>query len=352
MPYFSELKYLGNRFVDFLEVAVDAGTDVSNITVVIYNPSGTVRSTNVLVASTGTVAGQDVYVIDTTTSATFNGLNANGGAALVVDGTVTQFVSFNGPLTATSGPASGTTSTVVGTTPSGASLESVDGGATYTVQTTPTSGTVPCFLEGTMIRTPQGERRIEDLRAGDLIDTVDSGAQPLLWHGDFKISVKQAALAGTCPIIISKGAWGNGLPLRDLRLSPNHCVVVSGPACMLLFGEDDVLVPAKALLGWPGVRAARPSNPIVYHHLLFSDHQIIFADGLASESLNPGLQVRQGLDAADLTAMEAAFAGEGAAVDQYGSVARRILRPFEADVLMSQMGSDHTVTYDRALEAA
>lgn len=123
MPYLSEVKYLGAGSLDFVEVAVDAGTDVSNIQLVIYNPSGTVRTTNALGSLVGTEHGQDIYVVDAATSATFNGLHANGAAALVVDGTVVQFVSFNRAVTATNGPASGQTSTQIGTTGAGESLE-------------------------------------------------------------------------------------------------------------------------------------------------------------------------------------------------------------------------------------
>lgn len=107
--YISEVKYLGGASVDFIEVAVTAGTDVSNIQVIVYNASGTVRSTNSLGTLVSTLDGKDVYVIDKTTSATFTGLHKFGGVALVDNGTVDSFISFNdgSPITATAGPANG-----------------------------------------------------------------------------------------------------------------------------------------------------------------------------------------------------------------------------------------------------
>ena len=146
--YISEVKYLGGASVDFIEVAVTAGTDVSNIQVIVYNASGTVRSTNSLGTLVSTLDGKDVYVIDKTTSATFTGLHIFGGVALVDNGTVDSFISFDygSPITATAGPANGLTSTQIGSAGSGSSLETnVDGGS-YTLQNSPNSGTIPCFI--------------------------------------------------------------------------------------------------------------------------------------------------------------------------------------------------------------
>ena len=162
-PYFSELKFQGGAALDFIEVAVDAGMDVSNIQVAVYNPNGTVRTTNLLGTIDGTIARRDIYVIDTATSVTFNGLSRNGAVALVENGTVISFLSFNRTVTATAGPANGMNSTALGNTAGGESLETSDDGATYSVQTAPNPGTVPCFLTGTMILCEHGYRPVETL---------------------------------------------------------------------------------------------------------------------------------------------------------------------------------------------
>ena len=81
-PYFSEIKYLGGPSLDFIEVAVDAGTDVSSMVVTIYNASGTVRSSNALSGLTfTTIAGRDVYVIESGAPGTFTGLGKSNGLA-------------------------------------------------------------------------------------------------------------------------------------------------------------------------------------------------------------------------------------------------------------------------------
>jgi len=91
--------------LDFVEIAVDEGTNVSNITVTIYNSNGSIRSVNALETYVSTNAGRDVYIISTASSSTFNGLNKAGAVALSDNGTVVQFISFDdgAPVTATEG---------------------------------------------------------------------------------------------------------------------------------------------------------------------------------------------------------------------------------------------------------
>jgi len=334
-PYLSEIKYLGSGSVDFVEVAVAAGQSVGNIQVVIYHPNGTVRSTNSLGSVVSTISGRDVYVIDSATSATFNGVHANGAIALVVNGTVTSFVSFTGTLSPTVGPAAGMTSTAVGTTGGGQSLESTNG-TSYTVQSTPNSGAIPCFAAGSRILTPSGECAVETLTAGDQVITADSGAIPVRWVGARHLTRRECMSTGALPVQIDAGALGDGRPLTPLTVSPNHCIVVRGSQCELLFGATEVLVPAKALVGFPGFRNVLPRGGIQYYHLLFDRHEVITANGLPSESFFPSHIGLSGLDADDIGQITEALRQSGLTSDSYGASARPILKPFEAAVLNLQ----------------
>ena len=248
MAYISEIKYLGAGSVDFIEIAVPAGTDVSGIELVVYHPNGAVRTTNALGSLVNTQFGQDIYVIDVATSATFTGVHQNGAAALVVDGVVTQFVSFKKEVSPTTGPAAGMTSTQIGTTGNGESLETTDGGATYTVQTSPGSGSIPCFVEGTLIETDMGEVSVENLKPGARVATRDHGFARLRWIGASVVNSGRQRGQKIDPIRIPQGAFGFGKPHQSLDLSPNHKVLLSGPECELLFGEHEVLVEAKELI--------------------------------------------------------------------------------------------------------
>lgn len=149
---------------------------------------------------------------------------------------------------------------------------------------------IPCFTAGTMILTPAGPRLVESIRPGDLVTTLDDGPQVVRWVGRRDLGlgdlVRQPALR---PVELAACALGLGLPDTALSLSPQHRVLLTGAGCALLFGEDEVLVPAHQLLGLPGVR--QPLRPVSYVHLLFDKHQIVQTHGLWSESFQPGPMV-------------------------------------------------------------
>ncbi len=293
-PYISEVKYLGGANKDFIEIAVTTGTDVSNLQVIVYNADGTVRTTNALGSVVNTVAGKDVYVIDTATSSTFNGLHKFGAVALydAATNTVHQFISFTdnaAAVTATEGPANGLTSTEIGQAGAGQSLESTDGGNSYHVLDPPSKGTTPCFLSGTLVLTESGERPIEDLRPGDRVITLDHGAQEILWAGRTRImpSRRAARLISEQPITIRAHAFGPDLPRRDLHVSPNHRVLLDHYRCQLDFGCAQLLAAAGHLVNGTTILRSATRAPILYHHLLFERHEIIFTENLPTESLYP-----------------------------------------------------------------
>jgi hypothetical protein len=83
-PFFSEVRYIGSGSVDFLEVAVSVGADVSSLVVTVYDVLGSVRTTNALSGLTPTTSGDfDIYVIESGSPSTFNGIASNGGGIFV-----------------------------------------------------------------------------------------------------------------------------------------------------------------------------------------------------------------------------------------------------------------------------
>jgi Hint domain len=153
---------------------------------------------------------------------------------------------------------------------------------------------VICFTAGTLIETPDGLRRVEDLRPGDLVQTADDGAQPIRWVG--QRTIRQSAMAGDprlWPVTIRAGAFGPGQPSRDLKVSRQHRILRSGWSCELHFGEPEVLVPAHRLVNGRSVRLDLPDQDVTYVHFLCDRHQIVLAEGLATESFYPSaLSVR------------------------------------------------------------
>lgn len=147
---------------------------------------------------------------------------------------------------------------------------------------------IPCFVAGTLIETPDGLREIETLQAGDLVRNRAGDMVRLRWIGYRSIVPQFHQRQQLFPVRIMRGALGNGCPSRDLMVSPNHRVVMDGPEVELVFGEAEAFVAAKFLVGLPGIFLDLSVTEVSYVHLLFDDHQVIMAEGLASESLHPG----------------------------------------------------------------
>ncbi len=146
-----------------------------------------------------------------------------------------------------------------------------------------------CFTPGTLIDTPAGRRRVEALKPGDLVITRDRGPQPVQWVGQTDVGPQEIeAEPQFRPVRIAKGALGGGLPDRDLVVSPQHRILVTGWKAELLFGEREVLAAAKHLVGRPGIEMDFAPGGVTYLHLMFDRHEIVTANGAAAESFRPG----------------------------------------------------------------
>ena len=154
-----------------------------------------------------------------------------------------------------------------------------------------------CFVTGTLIDTPDGPRRIEDIAIGDLVVTEDHGALPVRWAGSTRLDVTGLmSRPHLRPIRIRAGALGAGVPARDLLLSPQHRVLLTGWRVELFFGEDEVLVPVKQLLSWPGVEIVDDAPGVGYHHIMFDAHEVVRANGMPAESFYLGDQIKDGIE--------------------------------------------------------
>ena len=186
----------------------------------------------------------------------------------------------------------------------------------------------PCFVAGTMIRTPNGEVPIEELNVGDHVQTLSGGCAPILWHGQSTVSPGMQRRAPALRAIhIGRGAIGND---RPLEVSQQHRILIQGYKAELWFGEPEVLVPAKALLRFDRVSFCRSDTEISYHHILLSGHQVVFSNGIPSESLFLGEQLSAGY----VDEIETLFP-ELWQKRKYHKAAKPIVRFREAQVLFS-----------------
>lgn len=152
-----------------------------------------------------------------------------------------------------------------------------------------------CFAAGVGIETPLGRRRVESLRVGDLVLTESGRRVPIAWIGSSRYNRQQAAREERLrPVHVHAHAFGPGLPDRELVLSPQHRVVVDGAACELLFGTERTFVIARHL-SEPFTSRPEPEADVVYYHILLETHEILLANGLPCESLQPARRMVEAL---------------------------------------------------------
>lgn len=192
-----------------------------------------------------------------------------------------------------------------------------------------TVDSVPCCVAGTRIRTPSGPVPVEDLRPGDLIITRDEGAQPLRWIGRRQVKAE----GDFAPIRIAADTFGRH---RELWVSPLHRALIRDALSELLFGEAEVLVAARDLVNDRSVRRIEGGR-VDYVHIMFDRHQVVYSEGLPTESFLPGPQIRNSFEAEIVAEICTLFpeidpeTGAG-----YSPAARRTLKRHEALVLMAQ----------------
>ncbi|MCL7464342.1 Hint domain-containing protein [Phaeovulum sp. NW3] len=184
-----------------------------------------------------------------------------------------------------------------------------------------------CFTAGTPIDTARGPVPIERLRPGDLVATLDHGLQPLRWIGMRRVRGDGVH----APVLIRAGAFDNGV---DIRLSPQHRVLVSGWRAELWCGTPEVLVAAKDLVNGSDVVRA-PSDWVTYVHILFDRHEIVASDGLLSESFHPGPHSATLLDEDTRAEVLALFPELGPGFQGGGPTARMCATGKEAQAMMS-----------------
>ncbi|MEH6737798.1 MAG: Hint domain-containing protein [Sulfitobacter sp.] len=185
----------------------------------------------------------------------------------------------------------------------------------------------PCFTKGTMIKTDVGEVAVEDLEVGDFVLTLDCGFQPIRWVGSKTLDVTNK----NAPVVFDKNTIGNE---SKLSVSPNHRMLVRSVDAELLFGASEILVAAKCLTMMKGVRRERPKE-VTYIHILFDQHQIIYANGALSESFHPGTASLNALDVDTRNEVLEIFPELAEKDNNSGSTVRMCLKSYEVIALQN-----------------
>ncbi|SEW10355.1 Ca2+-binding protein, RTX toxin-related [Cognatiyoonia koreensis] len=194
---------------------------------------------------------------------------------------------------------------------------------------------IPCFTPGTTIATPKGERLVEELQVGDRIITRDNGIQEIAWVGHKTMDGKQlAANPHLKPILIKAGSLGDGLPERDMLVSPNHRVLVASEMTQLYFEEREVLAAVKHMTGAQGIHAVEVMAT-TYIHFMFERHEVVLSNGAWTESFQPGDYSLKGIGNSQRNEIFELFPelATKTGLEDYQS-ARKALKKHEAKLLM------------------
>jgi len=127
-----------------------------------------------------------------------------------------------------------------------------------------------------LIQTPKGEVDIEELKVGDLIDTL-RGPMPVKWIGRQRFEKTTAEWHwSVAPVRVARFALSDEYPRRDLILSPNHSLFIDG-----------LLIPVQWLVNGKTITLADINDRAAfeYFHIEMETHEVVFAEGAPAETL-------------------------------------------------------------------
>lgn len=198
-------------------------------------------------------------------------------------------------------------------------------------------GGVICFTPGTRISTPDGPRLVEELREGDRVQTRDNGAQEINWIGSRRMTgARLFVMPQLRPVRLRAGALGIDRPNRELLVSPEHRMLLRGGAARSLFNTDEVLVAARELINGSTITVDRTVREVTYVHLLLSNHEILWANGVETESFHPASADLATLDSGDRRRLLEQMPMLADDPLSYGGFARRNLSRSEAAIFMHE----------------
>jgi hypothetical protein len=131
-----------------------------------------------------------------------------------------------------------------------------------------------CYERGTLIATASGEVPVETLAIGDILVTASGQCRPIKWIGRRSYAGRFLATSpGVQPVRFHAGSLGDGLPRRDLVVSPEHAMFIEG-----------MLIPARCLVNGVTITKEHGLERVDYFHVELDSHDVILAEGASSET--------------------------------------------------------------------
>ena len=155
-----------------------------------------------------------------------------------------------------------------------AALPGVNGVAVVQPVSANITFTPACYCAGTSILTEHGEVAVELLAVGERVVTEGGALEAVRWIGTR--SYQGRFLTGhrhLLPIRFRAGSLGEGVPARDLLVSPKHAMLLDG-----------MLVAAELLVNGVTIVQEQGVDRVDYVHVELERHSVIWAEGALSET--------------------------------------------------------------------
>jgi len=248
--------------IGITNVDLTASTSVGGVTYSTHFTDSSVGSNSIDLAQNSGSGGNYQILLNQGSGSDSNGGTGGGGPFsglfLDFDKSASQFN--------TSGPVY--SSVTVWT---GSGFESLRMGSNTPGVITPTP---TCYCDGTRLLTAEGEIKVEDLAVGQMLVTASGAQRPIRWIGYRTINMHRHPEPDLVqPIRIAAGALAEGVPARDLVVSPDHGVLVDG-----------ALIPARLLVNHRSITLDDSKSVVTYYHIELDQHDIVLAEGAPSES--------------------------------------------------------------------
>jgi hypothetical protein len=134
-----------------------------------------------------------------------------------------------------------------------------------------------CFMSGARIRAARGEVSVDMIAPGDEVVVLRDGEatlEPVKWIGYSYIDIAtHANPEEAAPIRFRAGAVADQQPIRDLVVSPEHCLIIDG-----------LCVPSKLLVNGGSIVSERDLPPFTYYHIELDRHGVLTAENTPTES--------------------------------------------------------------------
>jgi hypothetical protein len=130
-----------------------------------------------------------------------------------------------------------------------------------------------CFCIDTLIETPAGQVKVQDLAVGQIVMTRSGVARPITWIGTGAVLAIRGQRGAATPVIVHKGALADNVPTHDLRVTKGHSLYI-----------DHVLIPVEFLINHRSIEWDDWAQEVKLFHIELETHDVLIANGAAAES--------------------------------------------------------------------